>query len=79
MAKEKKKVLDFREALKQNVREAVEQSETSIEAQINVMLNESTWQRFVSLAKRNKLPAEKLAQLALEHFIRLEKMWFPGE
>jgi len=74
--KEKKKIADFQQALQQNIKEAVGEDQSSADGLSELKISQRIWKQFSSMAQKNNISHEKLAEIALEHFARSEKIWF---
>ncbi len=74
--KEKKKIADFQQALQQNIKEAVGEDQSSADGLSELKISQRIWKQFSSMAQKNNISPEKLAEIALEHFARSEKIWF---
>ncbi len=75
--KEKKQITAFQQALQQNIQQAVGgEDSASVQRHTNVELRQAVWQRFARMAQRRGVPPEQLAEVALEHFVRMEEQWF---
>lgn len=77
--KEKKKIADFQQALQQNIREAVGEDSSSADSFADIKINQRTWKQFANLAQKEGVSPEKLAEIALEHFVRTKEVWFSKE
>lgn len=75
--KDKKNIADFQQALQQNIKGVLNEDTSSSDSPIQIDINEKTWKKFSSLATKQNTDPQKLLEVALEHFVRMEDIWFP--